>query len=201
MSEASAKLVTGKAMLSYPHLDVPQAAQEGQKAKYSCALVFTPGADLSALNAAVVTAAKTKFGVTFKTPTGNIPTEEALAKGFIKSPFRRDAELKGYASGSVFINVRSDQKPGCVYLHAGPDGVKPAVVPDDKIREDLYAGCTVRASLTAFGYDTSGNKGVGFALNNLQKLSDGERLDGRVKAENEFDADLTQAPADLSSIS
>lgn len=199
---ASTKVMTGPAMLSYPHLDVAQAAQEGQKAKFSCALVFGPEANTFPLAAAAEAAAVAKFGATISLPGGaKMATTEALAKGILKSPFRRDAEAKGYKAGSMFINVRSDQKPGAVYSYPGPDGVHPAIVPADNVKEDLYAGCSVRASLTAFGYDTSGNKGVSFALNNVQKLADGERLDGRVKAENEFDADLSQTPADLSSIS
>lgn len=199
--QASTKVITPKAMLSYPHLDVAQAAQEGQKAKFSCALVFAPGSDLKALNAAVIAAATTKFGATITLPGGvTMPVVEALQKGILKSPFRRDVEVKGYATGSIFTNVRSEQRPGAVYSHPGPDGVHPAEIPIAKIKEDLYAGCFVRASLTAFGYDTSGNKGVGLALNNIQKLADGERIDGRIKAENEFDADLSQAPADLASI-
>jgi hypothetical protein len=41
-----------------------------------------------------------------------------------------------------------------------------------------------------FGYDQAGNKGVGCGLNNIQKLKDGERLDGTVSAEAAFeDAD------------
>jgi hypothetical protein len=58
----------------------------------------------------------------------------------------------------------------------------------------------VRASLRAFAYDTNGNKGVSFGLNNIQKLGEGQRLDGRKAATDEFDADLSQAPADISAV-
>lgn len=196
-------------MLSYPHLHVPQVPQDGKgKPKYSCSLVFTPELlatdegkqKFAAMQQAVLAAAKSKFGEAIKLPGGkSITIQQAFAEGILKSPFRKDAIAKGYPEGSIFINVRTEQQPGVVYAHAGPDG-KPAIMPPEKYRDELYPGCFVRASLAAFGYDTQGNKGVSFALNNLQKLGEGERLDGRVSAENEFEADLSQAPADISGL-
>jgi hypothetical protein len=58
----------------------------------------------------------------------------------------------------------------------------------------------VRAQLRAFSYDSNGNKGVSFALNNIQKLGDGERLDNRQAATDAFEADLSAAPADISAL-
>jgi Protein of unknown function (DUF2815) len=186
------KVITPKAVLSYPHLDEPQAAMNGMgKPKYSAVLVFPAGTNLSALEAAVLEAATVKFGAS---------AAAKLNSGTLKTPLRKDAEEKGYSPGSTFINVRTEQKPGCVYLWPGPDG-KPADIPDDRIKGDLYAGAFVRASLRAFAYDTNGNKGVAFALNNIQKLGDGPRLDGRKAAADEFEADLKAAPADLSDVS
>jgi len=43
-------------------------------------------------------------------------------------------------------------------------------------------------SLNAFAYDRAGNRGISLGLNNIQKLADGERLDGRLKAEDDFEA-------------
>ena len=62
--------------------------------------------------------------------------------------------------------------------------------------DEVYAGAIVRASVTSFSYDVSGNKGVSFALNNVQKIRDGERLDGRARAQDDFQAD-PNAKADL----
>lgn len=184
----STKVITPQAMLSYPHLAEPQAARKpGQKAKYSASLVFAPGADLSALRAAAEEAAVEKFGAN---------AVQRLKTGGLKSPFRTDVEEKGYAEGSTFINVRTEQKPGMVYLWAGPDG-KPAIIPDNEVEKALYPGSLVRASLRAFAYDTDGNRGVSFALNNIQKLGDGPRIDGRKAATEEFEADLSVAPASL----
>lgn len=186
------KVITGPAMLSYPHLDKAQKAQkDGDKEKFTATFVFAPGTDLAALEAAANEAAEDRFGS--KGPA-------MLKSGAIRSPFRSDAAAKGYEDGSTFINTRSDRQPGLVYLHAGPDGKSPAEVEQQDITEVFYPGALVRASVVAFAYDTGTNKGVSFALNNIQKLGDGARLDNRVKATDEFDADLNAAPADLSSL-
>lgn len=179
-------------MVSYPHLDTAQLPQDGKgEAKFSMTLVFAPGTDLSELKKAAVAAAEEKY------PGKGA---EMLRIKQLRSPFRDDAEAKDYPAGSIFINVRTKQKPGVVYSRPGPDGKHPLPIPADKIREEVYPGSFGRASLRAFAYDSNGNKGISFALNNFQKTGDGERLDGRVSAENEFDADLSAAPADLDSI-
>jgi hypothetical protein len=54
--------------------------------------------------------------------------------------------------------------------------------------DDFYSGCYARATITAYGYDKAGNKGVAFGLQNVQKLADGERFSGRTAAEDDFEA-------------
>lgn len=188
-------VITPEAMLSYPHLDVPQAPQKGSapgtKSKYSATLVFGPGVDLATLVTAANAAGEEKW------PGGKFA--EMVKVGAARSPFRKDAEAKGYAPGSIFINVRSEQKPGAVYRYAGPDK-KPVVIPEGKVKEDLYPGCKVKAQIRFFPYDSNGNKGVSAALNNIQKWDEGERLDNRVAATEAFDADLNAAPASLAGL-
>lgn len=193
----STKVMTPQATLSYPHLVTPQAADNGQgKPKYSCALVFPAGADLAALRAAALEAARAKWGAVIKAGNQSIPIEKAFDLRLLRSPFRDDAVAKGYPEGSIFLNVRTEQQPGCVFGYAGTDG-KPARMTIEQVKAEMYAGARVRATVAAFAYEQQGNKGVSFALNNLQKLAEGDRLDGRVAAENEFDAPLNEAPASL----
>ena len=40
----------------------------------------------------------------------------------------------------------------------------------------VYAGIWCRAEVNLFSYDTDGNRGVSFGLNNFQRLADGRRL-------------------------
>jgi hypothetical protein len=208
-SNSSTKVITSVCTLSYPHIDKPQKGQqEGDTPKYSGALVFTKEhqatpegqACLKALQDAAIAAATDKFGATWKLPSGTvISIADAIREGALSSPFRKDAVLKGYPEGSIFLNVRSANQPGTVYANAGPDG-KPAKVPQEKIVEVFYAGAQVRASLSAFGYNHGVKKGVSFGLNNIQKIGEGERLDSRKAAEDDFTVDLSQQPADLNSL-
>jgi hypothetical protein len=170
------KLITPEAMLSYPALFEPKQTPSGEL-KYSCALVFPDGTDLSALKNAALAAIEERWGAR---------ATDMLQRKHVKWPFRNGAEKDslGYGPGTTFINVSSKQQPGLVDHYAGADG-KPRPITDPA---EIYPGCFVRASLRPFTYDTNGSRGVSFALGNLQKLRDGERIDGRVRPEDEFEA-------------
>jgi hypothetical protein len=199
MATEGTKVTTSEVTLSYPNLLVARAGKAaGSKSKFSAALVLFPAqqttpagvASLEALRKAALVAAEARWGA---------KAAEMFRTKALKSPFRDDAEAKGYPAGSLFLNVRTEQKPVCVFSHAGPDG-KVQRMTDEEIKTALYPGSKVRASLVAFAYDTDGNKGVSFALNNIQKVGEGERMDGRTAAEDEFDVDLSAAPVDLSKL-
>jgi hypothetical protein len=177
------KAITPKARLSYPALFEPKIPPQQTEPVYSCTLVFEDGTNLAELEKLADSVGQEKWGDKYA----------SLKKtGKIRSPFRTDGEEKGYPEGSIFINIKSKQAPGIVSIYPGEDG-KPQKITDPA---QVYAGCYVRASVRAFAYDTQGNKGVSFALNNIQKMADGERLDGRSRAEDEFEADAN-ASADL----
>jgi hypothetical protein len=188
-----ANIITPVATLSYPFLATPQEDEKGKK-KYSCALVFAPGTDLSALRKAALDAANAKWPGKVKIGKVEYTVSDALAKGKLRSPFRDDAEDKGYLKGSIFMNVRTEKKPGVVFNYVDQSTGKPALVPQDQIEELLYPGCLVRASVSAFAYDREGNIGVSFGLGNVQKVGEGERLDSRKAATDEFTADLAEEP-------
>jgi hypothetical protein len=205
MAIEGSKVITSEATLSFPNLIVPRAGQKpGSKAKYSASVVFYPEqlatpagkATIAAINAAVLAVATAKFGAT---------GAEMIKKGKLNTPLRDDAEAKDYPEGSLFLNARSEQKPACVFAYADSESVaagkpKPKKMTDEEIKKEMYAGAKVRVSFTAFYYDVEGNKGIGVGLNNLQKVGEGTRIDGRKAAEDEFDVDLSAAPADISSI-
>lgn len=185
------KWKTPVAMLSYPHLFVASAGPDGGKAKFSATFVFAPGADLKEGKAAAQAAGIAKFGDKFV---------EGVRAGKFHWPFRTDVEDKGYPAGSTFVGARSDNMPGIVSRFKGADGKATKITEEmQKPGEpgDMYPGCQVRGSLTAFAFDRNGKKGVSFALNNVQKLGEGERLDNRRAAQDEFEADLSEEPASL----
>jgi hypothetical protein len=151
--------------------------EEGGAKKYGAVLIFEEGTDLAALRSIVATAAEEKFGSKAKT----------LLKGNkLRLPFRDEWEDKGYPENSIFINAKTTNPPGIVSRYQDPETGKAQVITD---ADEMYPGAQVRFSVTAFGYDVKGNKGVAFALNNVQKWGEGDRLDGRVKAEDEFEAE------------
>ena len=187
--ENTLRVISAKALLSYPHLDEPQPAENGKKPKYSCSLVFTPALLADPAEKALFDkmAKALQDAIEAKWPG---KSKQMLAAETFKRGFRRDAEAKGYPEGSIFVNVRSEQRPHCVDAQVQR-------IPVENVKATLYPGAIVRASLTAYGYDVSGNKGVTFGLNNIQKLADGERLDNRAAPEDEFTVDLSAAPANL----
>jgi hypothetical protein len=182
------RVITPKGILSYPKLFTPELGPDpapGAKPMYSATIVFPSGTDLKEMKGIVIALAKEKWGE---------KAIELIRTGKIRLPFRKDAEEKGYAPGSEFINARSSERPGVVSRHAGSDG-KPAPITEES--GEIYAGCIVRASVSAFTYNRAGNQGISFGLNNIQKLEDGPRLDNRKKAQDEFEADLSEQPASL----
>ena len=172
-------------MLSYEHLFEPTAPKgSNSDLQYSACLVFSKDTDLSDLKKAAEDAGKAKWVEKY------ISLKDS---GSLRMPFRNDRlKEKGYEPGSVYINVRSKQKPGIASKYAGTDG-KTLVITDP---DEVYSGCRVRATLSVFAYDKAGNRGISFGLNNVQKLGDGERLDGRLKAEDDFDP-IEDKPAKL----
>lgn len=180
------KVLTPKFRVSYPNVFEARKAPGSEKARFSLTALFTddpevpPGSTtIAEMKKIALAAALEKFGNTDK-------TKDLIKKGKIKMPFLVPDEGK-YPDECVLMMrfSASDQfKPQIVDRFKGPDG-KPAPIIDPN---DFYPGCYARASVRAFAYDTSGNKGVSFFLNNIQKLGEGDRLDSRVNAADEFDA-------------
>ena len=202
MTATTRKVNTPFATLSYPVLTDAQfqravarnaaSATPSQKTKFAATLVIPTGSDLSELYAAAELAVTEKFGDKIKVGPKTFTAKEALEKGIIRSPFRTDAEAKGYPEGSTFIGAKTETKPGIIHPNREP-------MTEAEVERLMYPGATVRASVTFYGYDVSGNKGIAAALNALQWVKDGDRLDNRVAASEEFTA-LDSTPADISSL-
>ena len=191
--KTSGKVVIPEAILSYPHLFEAVAGPDGGEAKYSATFIFPEGTDLTALKAAAKAVGEAKWGLKFT---------EGVRSGKYHWPFRTDVEDKGYPKGSTYIGARSKQAPGLVSRYIDPATGKAHVITADEQKpgnvNELYAGCKVRASLSVFAFNFQNMKfGVSFGLNNIQKLGEGERLDSRRAATDEFEADLSEAPASL----
>lgn len=202
-----ARLILRDAILSYPNLFQARAASQDPdaKAKFSAAFVFADPAAIKDFKKAAIAAAQEKWGdklkgaklTTLETQHGPaiFLTAGALR---IRMPWNDNPDIiasKGYPEGSAFVNARSDSKPGIVSIFPGSDG-KPAPVTDES---KVYPGVIVNVSVDVYTYGKSGNNGVAAGLGNVQVVRDGERLDSRVNAKDEFDADA-DAAADLSDL-
>jgi hypothetical protein len=98
----------------------------------------------------------------------------------LRSPFRDgDVEKEDYEDyrGMVFMNIKSNQRPGVV-----DENVDPIIDPSE-----LLAGDWVRCTVNAFAYSQKGNSGVSFGLRNVQRMAKGEAMKGGVsRAEDDF---------------
>ena len=176
----STKVITGKARASFVHVFEPQSVN-GSEPKYSCSFII-PKSDtrtIQAIQTAIEQAKQegvSKFG-------GKIPAN-------LKTPLR-DGDIdrpddEAYTD-SYFVNSNSKEKPGVVDRKRVP-------ITDPL---ELYSGCYVRASINFYAFNTNGNRGVAAGLGNIQKWEDGEPLNGRVRAEDEFEALDVEADDDF----
>lgn len=191
------RLITPIGILSYPHLDKPQPGVNGGEPKYSITLVFDKEAQatpqFAAMQAAAIEAATETFGATMTVSGKKISIEQALKVGAIKNPFRKDETgMKGYPEGAVYVGIRSSDQPQLIRADK-------SLVDQKDIRDTFYPGSKARASVVAGAYNKEVNKGVTFYLGNVQKTGEGERLDSRKTADQDFDA-LDVQPEDLDNI-
>ena len=158
--------------ISFANIFEPKSIN-GSEAKYSvsCLIPKDDKKTLLAIHKAVEAAKEDgkvrKWG-------GKIPPN-------LKLPLR-DGDIdrpddEAYAD-SYFINASSREQPGVVDRKRVP-------ITDPLA---LYSGCYVRASINLYPFNANGNRGIAAGLGNLQFWCDGEPLNGRMKAEDEFDA-------------
>ena len=176
------KVITGKVRFSYLHVFTPQAVNEGDKEKYSVSLIISKydKDTIAKINKAIEEAKESGKLSKFK---GKIPAN-------LKTPLRdgdTEREDDEVYSGCYFINANSVNQPGLV------DKDLQAII-DPK---ELYSGCYGRASINFYAYNWNGTKGIACGLNNLQKLSDGERLSGGPSAEEDFGGESHEYDDDL----
>ena len=154
---------------SYLHCWEPDSVN-GSEPKYSVSAII-PKSDtktVNAIKAAIEQAKKdsvSKWG-------GKVP-------GNLKLPLR-DGDIdrpddEAYAD-SWFLNANSRQAPQVVDSKVQP-------ILD---QSEVYSGCYGKISVTFYGYNSNGNRGIAAGLGNIQKLKDGESLGGRTSAADDF---------------
>ena len=155
--------------VSYLHCWEPDSVNGGDP-KYSVSAII-PKSDtktVNAIKAAIEQAKKdsvSKWG-------GKVPAN-------LKLPLR-DGDIdrpddEAYA-GCYFFNANSRQAPQVVDSKVQP-------ILD---QSEVYSGCYGKISVTFYGYNSNGNRGIAAGLGNIQKLKDGESLGGRTSAADDF---------------
>ena len=174
-NNAGTKVITSKVRLSYVHLFEAYAAQENQDPKFSTAILIPKSdkATMKKMRAAQRVALENGKSSHFN---GKIPNQwtDTIHDGDEEA----DLDVNPEYAGHWYLTVSSKTKPGIV-----DKLVNPILDPTE-----VYSGCYARVSLNAFPYSVQGNKGVSFGLSHVQKISDGEMLGGRSRAEDDFDA-------------
>lgn len=174
MAQLNTKVVTGKVRLSYAHLFEPYAQQEGQEPKFST-MILVPKTDKKTI-AAIEQAQKNALENGKSKFNGSIPKN--WKNTFRDGDEEFDTEEKPEMAGQMFMTISSKTRPGIV-----DKAVQPILDP-----QEVYSGCYVRVSMNAAAFNTQGNKGVSFYVNNVQKLEDGEPLGGKTRAEDDFES-------------
>ena len=181
-------LKSPEGIVRYANVFVPRArkGKNGEpqgEPKYSVLLVFERDADLTELEEAVEEAAVKKFGSNGKKLLTDRRFTHPIrdAAEYVDEELSKEENWPFNLKGAKMIRFSTTDKPGIVDEDATP-------IMD---KTEFYDGCRARVSCRAFGYDTNGNKGVSFALVNVQKLSDGKRLSGNPSAEDEFGSKST----------
>lgn len=154
---------------SYLHCWEPDSVNGGEP-KYSVSAII-PKSDtktINAIKAAIEQAKKDSLSKWGGKVPGNLHLP--LRDGDIDRP-----DDEAYA-GCYFFNANSRQAPQVV---------------DSKVQKiidqsEVYSGCYGKISVTFYGYNSNGNRGIAAGLGNIQKLKDGESLGGRSNAEDEF---------------
>ena len=169
------KVITGvKTRWSYANVWQAKSINGGTP-KYSVSLII-PKSDTKTVTA-VKNAIQAAYDEGQSKLKGNSKSVPALTA--IKTPLRDgDAERpddEAYKD-SYFINANSATAPGIVDAGSNP------IIE----HSEVYSGVYGRASINFYAFNSNGNRGIACGLNNLQKISDGEPLGGKTRAEDDF---------------
>lgn len=169
MANSSVKVITPVFRASFVNVFTPRKNEQSGKEEYSIKMIFEKTEDFTELKKIIQEAIRNKWGT--NPPKGlKLPLKDGNAGDTEKYPEDKDMII---ANAKTLI-----APPGVVNAQCQP-------IIDPK---EVYSGCYMRASLTAYAYDKGGGKGVAFGLQNLMKVRDGEPLSSRAAAEDDFAA-------------
>jgi len=167
MADEKERVTTPVGTLCFPHLFEKHVAGAGAEPRFEAMVVFDEGADLSDLSRIAKAAVAAKF------PSGR---PDDLHSPFVKGE-KKEKYGEPFTKGRICVTARTKFQPGMV------DGNLQPIINE----QDMYPGCRVRLQVHAYGYDTKGNRGISFGLDNVQKVGEGTPLGGRARPEEAFE--------------
>lgn len=146
-----------------------------------------------------------KYSVSLIIPKSDTKTVEKLQAAIQAAYEEGQSKLKGNGKSVPALSVLKTplrdgdtERPDdpayadCYFINAN-SATAPGVVDADRNpimeRSEVYSGVYGRASISLYAFNSNGNKGIACRLNNLQKISDGEPLGGKARAEDDFDTE------------
>lgn len=169
------KVVTNKIRFSYVNVFEPR--EMGGELKYSV-VILIPKSDTDTYNRILAEINRIAQEAVSPTFGGVMPANLAIPL-YDGDGLKQNGEAYGQeCKGHWVINAKSGMAPDVVDANCNPIINK----------SEFYSGCYGRASLNFYAYNKNGNKGIGCGLGNVQKLEDGQPLDGRTTAAEDFGA-------------
>jgi len=185
--KSTKKFVTPVFRASFPHLFMAHAMDDKSEAKFGVSAIWTPAkftAREKELWKAILAEMDRQCIEAFGKKRADLPGN--YKKGIRNGNEREDME--GYGEGTRFANLTSKNRPGVI------DKDNNEISKEEGNTDEIYPGCYLRATVGIYTYDVSGGKGVALGLRNIQKVKDGERLDNRTDADEDFaDEELDSA--------
>lgn len=211
------KILTPRFKVMWPSVFV---AEEQRRGKFGLRAVFDLETDLAKLRDGVFAVLKDSKEFTDKEKVAykkevleSWPTPPlTVVRGNLQQPFLdgnetgRDEPWRGFED-SVYLNLYSKFVPGVIdqakraILDHEPTEQEASSFPNGYIvaPDKFYSGCYARATVIPNDYPSieGGKPGINFMLCNLQFLADGERIESRGRAEEDFDAVADASDDDL----
>lgn len=169
------KVYTPVFRASFVNVFTPRLNKLSGKEEYSIKMIFPKDANFTDMKAIVQEAIQEKWG---SNPPKNLklPFKDGNAGDIEKYPEDKD---------KIICTAKTMVAPPGVVNRQCQQIMDP---------KEVYSGCYMMATVTAYAYDNIA-KGVAFGLQNLMKYEDGEPLVSRASAEDDF-AKFTGAATD-----
>lgn len=172
-----------------------KAGKDGGKEKYSLCAIWDPTKFSErdkvlwkALLAEVDAQCQKVHGMSWKECQSDIENFKAGLRDSKRA--KRVGVYDGFDEGTKFATLSSQYEPGVVDIN------KLAISKEEGNTEEVYSGAYYRATVGVYAYKKGGGVGVALGLRNLQKVKDGERLDGRGDVGADFDEEVDGQWAD-----